>query len=1124
MIMVHVRIGLSCADRRSRFKKSCNSHDLQSTLSILQVLDALLSPGTVKRINYLITKGGSEALLHTLVNVMRIHPLDYEVILPLMCLIVKVGQRDKKVGQKAQEVGALNEILNLMKCSLPQANYVTPCLWAIKVCASSVTVGAALGKSGITRFVLNLLSPYTTRNTKAVRAATEALSSLLKSKWNSRRAVECGYIRRLLKLYDDWHQRDTKNKYIPIQRALLKCIKNITNLQKGKEAFRENDGMRVLLVTSQDCGSSPNLQPVTRLATQIMRKCYPKQRLPLLSLQSCFSFVLPNAAHSHVMGGPSETLQEDVAAKGNEEQDDEDEAENEESGFSEEEDDLETDLSRLKPNPEFDRPVEELKQYEILCPELDGYFQGSDSDDQSLIQDNASCSMFFGPSAPLHQKDSREWQRDSVREDPEKQHNLFRNRKPRQTPASSPGNEGENVSKGLPKNHCTHYDKASIMNHLKENMKQGLLNIQRDLSRINTDLQNTKAQSVTSEKYAGTPGPSWAIGGEHKYQNTGNKLVKMWKEIIPFHDQYVYTIKAEETKAVSGYKTLAFPDYWGHMPPRYQEPLMSQWNGGQRAKVFEDIQRFVNPGDVLNRVVFDTESPSLVMSGDDTSLNFFSKFESGNLRKAIQIRKYEYDLIMNADINTNLHHQWFYFEISGMRAGIPYRFNVINCEKTNSQFNYGMQPVMYSVHEALCGRAHWVRVGSDIYYYKNHYCTRGAEEKGQKAIAYYTLTFTVTFQHSKDVCYLAYHYPYTYSALMTHLHLLEQSLNPDQIYFKHQVLCSTLGGNNCPVITITASPEPQPEKLQQFWDRQYVVLTGRVHPGESNASWVMKGTLEFLISNNPIACCLRDTYIFKIIPMLNPDGVINGCHRCSLSGEDLNRQWSEPSPDLHPTIYHTKGLLSYMRSIGRIPLVFCDYHGHSRKKNVFMYGCSLKETLWQSKSSIDTATLKEDIGYRAIPRALEKICPAFTISRCCFLVQKSREATARVVVWREIGVLRSYTMESTYCGCDQGKYNGLQIGTRELEETGAKFCTALLKLKKDVFSCSTWLIQNSSLPDLDNELHNVKHMSHSNVCEDDEPPCPEEIDYYTDNCSEEEDDPIDLTTEADESSEDELCC
>lgn len=44
--------------------------------------------------------------------------------------------------------------------------------------------------------------------------------------------------------------------------------------------------------------------------------------------------------------------------------------------------------------------------------------------------------------------------------------------------------------------------------------------------------------------------------------------------------------------------------------------------------------------------------------------------------------------------------------------------------------------------------------------------------------------------------------------------------------------------------------------------------------------------------------------------------------------------------------------------------VFCDYHGHSRKKNAFLYGCSIKETLWASGSDVTTVGLKEDPGYR----------------------------------------------------------------------------------------------------------------------------------------------------------------
>ena len=89
--------------------------------------------------------------------------------------------------------------------------------------------------------------------------------------------------------------------------------------------------------------------------------------------------------------------------------------------------------------------------------------------------------------------------------------------------------------------------------------------------------------------------------------------------------------------------------------------------------------------------------------------------------------------------------------------------------------------------------------------------------------------------------------------------------------------------------------------------RKGVVITARVHPGESVGSWMMKGALEFLTNTElPEAEILRQNFVFKVIPMLNPDGVINGNYRCSLAGCDLNRRWKAPSRVLHPTIYHTK--------------------------------------------------------------------------------------------------------------------------------------------------------------------------------------------------------------------------
>jgi cytosolic carboxypeptidase protein 2/3 len=84
------------------------------------------------------------------------------------------------------------------------------------------------------------------------------------------------------------------------------------------------------------------------------------------------------------------------------------------------------------------------------------------------------------------------------------------------------------------------------------------------------------------------------------------------------------------------------------------------------------------------------------------------------------------------------------------------------------------------------------------------------------------------------------------------------------------------------VTNFTSSPE-------NIANRKAIILTSRVHPGETNASYVMDGVLEYLVSNDEKAEFLRNTYVFKIIPMLNPDGVIVGNYRCSLSGQDLNR-------------------------------------------------------------------------------------------------------------------------------------------------------------------------------------------------------------------------------------------
>ncbi len=53
---------------------------------------------------------------------------------------------------------------------------------------------------------------------------------------------------------------------------------------------------------------------------------------------------------------------------------------------------------------------------------------------------------------------------------------------------------------------------------------------------------------------------------------------------------------------------------------------------------------------------------TLVVPQFSEGLLFESKFENGNLKKAIRVSRDEYNLILDEDHNTKGHTQWFYFK------------------------------------------------------------------------------------------------------------------------------------------------------------------------------------------------------------------------------------------------------------------------------------------------------------------------------------------------------------------------------------------------------------------------------------------------------------------------------
>lgn len=94
-------------------------------------------------------------------------------------------------------------------------------------------------------------------------------------------------------------------------------------------------------------------------------------------------------------------------------------------------------------------------------------------------------------------------------------------------------------------------------------------------------------------------------------------------------------------------------------------------------------------------------------------------------------------------------------------------------------------------------------------------------------------------------------------------------------------------------------------------------LSARVHPGETPSSFVFNGFLDFILrKDDPRAAVLRDQFVFKMIPMLNPDGVKRGHYRSDPQGINLNRVYLDPDPLLHPTIFAAKSIVMYHHNHG----------------------------------------------------------------------------------------------------------------------------------------------------------------------------------------------------------------
>ena len=102
--------------------------------------------------------------------------------------------------------------------------------------------------------------------------------------------------------YDDYEGRGRLKNTLSPAITFLSVSHLITTFfppfflaESGRQAFVESDGIRVLYNSAQDVSDSREVESLIMLASLIMRKCCPRNRLPLENVLSAITFPLPHS-------------------------------------------------------------------------------------------------------------------------------------------------------------------------------------------------------------------------------------------------------------------------------------------------------------------------------------------------------------------------------------------------------------------------------------------------------------------------------------------------------------------------------------------------------------------------------------------------------------------------------------------------------------------------------------------------------------------------------------------------------------------------------------------------------------------------------------------------------------
>ena len=152
------------------------------------------------------------------------------------------------------------------------------------------------------------------------------------------------------------------------------------------------------------------------------------------------------------------------------------------------------------------------------------------------------------------------------------------------------------------------------------------------------------------------------------------------------------------------------------------------------------------------------------------------------------------------------------------------------------------------------------------------------------------ISFAFSFDREDERYSFALAQPYGLSRYNEHLKAILDKKLP---FISIDTLAHTIQQRPCQMITITNQNnlERTSSSGVEYPPPKVVIILGRVRASEAPSSFIIQGFIDFLTSDHEIAHSLRRHLVFKIVPVVNPDGVFLGNTRGNLLGQDLNRCW-----------------------------------------------------------------------------------------------------------------------------------------------------------------------------------------------------------------------------------------